>query len=465
MDREQLLPHNSEAERGVLGSILIDPAALVAALDLLTPDDFYIAAHRDIYAAMLDVHARREPVDLITLTDELQRLGKLDAVGGASYVSSLGNQVPTSQNARVYARHVADKALLRRLIEVSGQIAAMAYNETDVEGVTETARILLETALLRHNGTDSTDIAHVVDAFLATVEEAVTSGTQPGIEFGFRALDAHLFGLLPGELAYLAGRPGSGKSALAAAIAVNVARRYGGVEWVSLEMSEVQQAKRIITSWAGVNGRLIRSGFRHSDGTFDEGAYASVQAAAREVRETLRGRLRLYDQPMTMSQLRQHARRAVYKRGCRLLILDYLGLVEGDNARDTDYARVSKISRHLKQLALELHLPVLCLVQMNRESERRANKRPTLPDLRDSGGLEQDADVVLGVYRGAYYDPEAAERDPYFAQFGELIVLKMREGVANVTIPFRYEGEMTRPSDWPPTWPYAQYLKLQSGED
>lgn len=457
---EKLLPCSIEAEMGVLGCILIDATQLAVVMSHLQPADFYSEAHRTIYAAMLDVRASGRPVDYVTLGDELAKLGSLDDIGGYSYLGSLTNQVPTSLHAEYYARIVADKALCRRVIAFAEQIAAIAYNEADVDAIIETGEVLWQDAILRRGGQDSADIGAVIDRFIEQTEQSIETGVIPGVMTGFAALDAHLMGIKPGELVYLPGRPGSGKSAIAATIATSVAINHGAVEWVSLEMSDIQQAKRIITAWGEIDGRVIRANFRRPDDSIDYDAFERVKQTALQVRKALAGKLRLYDKPLSIKRLRSHAQRAVYTRGCKLLIVDYLGLVDSDDPRTKEYERVTLISRELKRLALELNIPILCLVQMNRESEKRQNKRPMLSDMRDSGDLEQAADVVIGVYRGAYYDRAPVDKDTYFAQFGELLVLKVREGVANVTIPFRFEGEYTRPSDWPVEWPYEAYLAI-----
>lgn len=462
---EKLLPQNVEAEAQTLGSIEIGGVeALVLVADLLQPSDFYDPRHEAIYAAMLDVWKRREPLALLNITDALDRAGMLDAVGGTSYVSSLINRVQNWTAITSYAEKVEATARRRRIIAAAHEMANAAYQEADADEAQALAEIHLRTALLRGGREEGTDIADAVDAFLDEIDEAMQSGTTPGITTGFRDLDAHLSGFLPTELMYLCARPGSFKSTIASAVALHVARTYGRVEWVSLEMSHVQLAKRILTSWARVNGRIIRSAFRRPDGSIDHDSYDRVRSSADDIKQ-LRGKLRLYDQPMTMERLRQHAMRAVYQRGCKLLIVDYLGLLDGDNARDSEYQRITKISKALKQLALELKIPVLCLVQMNRDSEKRADKRPTMSDMRDSGGLEQDPDWVIGLHYEARYNEKLAELDPHFRQFLELHVLKAREGVANVMIPLRIEGEYTRPSDWPTDWAWRPYTDTKGDNE
>ncbi len=455
MGAEKGLPQNIEAEASVLGCILIDPAALAGVANTLEPGDLYLEGHREVYSAMLDLWKRRQPADLMTVIDELSRRNVLDLIGGSAFVSSLTNQVPTSVNVEHYARIVERCAVLRRLIEAAAEIAGLAYSEPDADNAAETAQAILMGAVLRRGGMDSMAFGDAIDDFLAQCADAVERGVAPGVMTGFTALDDHLLGILPGELVYLCGRPGSGKSAVAAAMAATVATTHIDgtcVEWVSLEMNHVQQVKRLVTSWSGVNGRAIRAGFRLGDGQVDEVSYRRTRDQAENLRRVLGRSLRLYDRPLTMAQLSAHLRRAHAKRGVTLAVVDYLGLLDGEDMRASDYQRISRMSRELKQLALDLNIPIICLLQLNRECEKRADKRPMLSDLRDSGGLEQDADAVIAIYRGAYYNTQRAASDEQFRQFAEMLVLKAREGVANVSIPFRFESEYTRPSDWPDMW-------------
>ena len=460
---EKLLPQNIEAEQSVLGSLLIDPEALLVAMDLLQPADFYRDAHGVIFGAALDLHRRREPVDVITLCDELARTDKLEDIGGSSYVGSLANQVPTSGNVEHYARIVARTATLRRLIHAAGQIAAVAYNEPDEqEALAAAHRALLDVERGRGYRDGFVPFGVALDEFLADLLGRMDpDADHRGVLTGYRDLDAHMLGLEPGELLYLAGRPGSGKSNIAHHIAGTGALRCeaqgaGTVHWLTLEMRNVQVAKRIVCARAGVNSRYVRAGFRRADGTSDLASYARLKAAWDELREPLNRRLRVADRGCTMAELRTRLTRAVSEEDCRLAVIDYLTLLEPEDRRQSEYQRVMDFSRDLKQIALDLGIPVLCLVQMNRGSEGRENKRPQMSDLRDAGGLEQDADWILGVYRGAMYNKPRALRDEVFRRFCEIIVIKAREGVAESTmIPLRAELEYSRLVDWPEgqDWP------------
>lgn len=470
---DRLPPQNIEAETAVLGSILIDPDALAAAADLLTAEDFYRNAHHTIFAAMLELATRRTPADLITVIEALERRGDLEGVGGASYVSSLANRVPTSANVVYYAEIVANKAISRRLIHAAGEIAGIAYNEPDAEAAQEEAeRILASVRRLSGTGASRTygDVLdELLEDTLARVE-AVASGARYGLSTGFRLLDSHVVGMEPGELIYAAGRPGSGKSAFVMAVAREVAihladmarksglpqEQVGTVEWITLEMPGKQQARRLVAARAALDTKHIRAGFPAKPGSsdpFDAEAYHRFKTIVELQREQFGQSLRITDGTVSLRGLRALVARAAAERHCRLVVLDQLDLLaleqEGERRGVSEFERITRFSRELKQMALQYGLTILCLVQLNRQVEYRQNKRPMLADLRMSGQLEQDGDFVWGLYRPAYYDAERAEADQTFAEFTELLVLKARDGVANVTVPLRYEGTYTRFSDWP----------------
>lgn len=468
-----MLPQNVEAERALLGCICVDGARAVAeVVDLLEPDDFYLPLHRVIFATARQMWRQRCAIDLITLVDEMQRLHLLSE-DDALAVTGLYSDAALVAHAREYARRVERCAVLRRLIAAAGEIAGMAYRAEHAESAIEAAHAILTDATIRHGGRDSITFSDALDDFLAEMDTALTSDRAPGVLTGFAELDKHLLGFLPGDLIYLCGRPGSGKSAYAAAIAAAVAcdlRARGEsstVEWVSFEMTHTQQVKRLITSWAGVNGRTIRAGFRRADGSVDEDAVARVRETADLLRDAQGTTLRLWDQRMSLTQIKEHLTLAAYRRGLALGVVDYLGLLDpdSDQQRASEYEKITRFSRELKALALDLRIPILCLVQLNRDCEKRTNKRPQLADLRSSGGLEQDADMVLGVYRGAMYNAPQAKVDDRFRQFGEIGVLKARDGVRGVTIPTRFEAEYTRPSDWPEDWEYKTYLTINASEE
>ncbi len=459
---EKPLPQNVEAEVGVLGSLLISPDALLLVRAFLRPEDFYREAHRVIYQAACDLADAGEACDLITLCDELTRRGQLEPVGGAALVSSLANGVPTSLNIAHYARIVERCATLRRLIHAAGQIAAVAYNEPDAETARDAAQALLNAVGTRRPLGSGQWYEQALDSYLDAVLSVAEHGGQVGVRTGDAHVDDHTQGFMPGELIYLAGRPGSGKSTVAATWAHSIAEACavrggpGMVEWVTLEMRATQQVKRLLSALASVDGRLMRAGFRNNEGQIAKDAYRHVRRVAADLKTRLRHRIHFSDQPITIGEIRDLLARQVNEHGCVSAVVDYLGLVEPENARADAYQRVSDMSRRLKQIALELDIPIFCLLQLNREPERRANKRPMMADLRDSGQLEADADWVLGLYRGRYYYPRYADEDArHGGHFGDLLemgVLKARDGVAdNVTVPMRFEGAYTRVSPWPAT--------------
>ena len=297
--------------------------------------------------------------------------------------------------------------------------------------------------------------------------------TPIGLQYGLSALRKWLTGLLPGELLYIAGRPGNGKSALVATLAWQEAHRRamegaGTVEYITLEMKAAQVTQRILAGFAELDTRIMRASFKRPDGTIDAAAWQAFRNTALDTRTRLYGRLRFWDTPIQPSEIRAQLERAVAERDCRVAFIDYIGLISPEmqgRARQDEYQRLTNISRELKQSALELNIPIVCLAQMNRQSEHRPNPRPMMADIRDSGGLEQDGDFILGIYRGAEYMPTRAELDEKFNQLMELIVIKGRDTAKNFTIPLRFEGPYTRVSDWPQEWDYKHYLTLTPTDD
>jgi len=471
MDTEKLLPQSVDAERGVLGSLIIDPECAPPVLTILRAADFYRHEHRTIFTAIADLWRAHTPADLVTLIDELERGGQLGAIGGPSAVSELVNQVPTSANAVHYAQIVARKALARRVIHAAGHIAGVAYNEPDSDVLAiETLRLLMD-ALSSRIGGDSAPYRDVIDDFLAEHIAAQANGITSGIQFGLSGLDTLLMGLKPGEVAMLMGRPGSGKSALAAGVAEHAAdelaaRGAGTVEYITLEMRAAQVVGRLLAAHARIDTRVLRSNFLLPDGAVDVDAWRAMRAAAERAQAERGDALRFLARPIRVADLRMHLERAVAQRDCRFAVLDYIGLIRPDEgSRATEYQRISDLSREIKQLALALNIPIMVLAQMSRESERRGNPRPMPSDLRDSGQLEQDADIIIGLYRGAAYMPHMAAADARFKEFAEALILKVREGTPNITVPLRFEGPYARFSNWPADWPYRDYLGYMPAND
>ena len=462
---EKLLPQNVEAEAAVLGSILMDPEAMAVVAPLLESADFYREAHRTIYAAILALYHAQEPADLITVTDELDRRGQLEDVGGVSFVSSLTNQVPTAAYADHYARIVRRCARNRALIHVAGRIASIAYNQADDDAAVEVALDLV----LKVAGRGSTNgqsitrsLADVLKELALDTLARMDAKTPPGLPTGFAALDRAVVGLEPGNLIYLAGRPGSGKSALGLKIALMAALHLhaqnverASVDIITLEMSAKEQAARAVAERSEQNTRYIRAGFREpgtsaqtSDPDLD--AWTRFDEQVRWLAERAGKRVYVTDGVVSVAHLRSIVQRAVAERGCRLVVIDQIDLFSdpGD-----EFERITKMSRQLKQIAKSCGVVVLCMVQLSRKTEERRNHRPMLSDLKQSGQLEQDADMVWGIYRPAYYDED--NTDPYFKQFCELWMLKGR-GTGTGRIPLRFEAEYTRFRDWPTDWQIPQ---------
>jgi replicative DNA helicase len=397
---EKLLPQNVEAEAGVLGSLLIDPDATVQVADFLKPDDFYREAHRAIYQAMIDLYENRAPADLITLTDELARRGKLEEIGGLSYVSSLANQVPTSANVEHYARIVERTAILRRLIHAAGQIAAVAYNEPEAAVALDQAEKLIFNVSQRSMRADLEPIRDTLREYMDKLDQLhERRGDIVGVATGFGDLDKLTGGLQKSDLVILAARPSVGKTAFALSLAHNAALRFGHTIGVfSLEMSKEQLVARLLSMDAGVDQQRLRTG-RLQDDEWDR--------ISESVGRLSEAKIYLDDTPgISLVEMRSKARRLMMERGFDLLIVDYLQLMQGSGGgragHENRVQEISEISRGLKGLARELDAPVLALSQLSRAVESRTDKRPQLSDLRESGCLTGDTPIYLpdeGVYR------------------------------------------------------------------
>jgi replicative DNA helicase len=429
--KERRIPQNSEAERGVLGSLLTDPEALSLVGDRLYPQDFYQDAHRVIYRALLALYERNQPADPLTLREELEVHGDLAAAGGAPYLDSLCSAVPTSGNVEHYACIVAQKASFRRLIHASGRIAALAYDE--IEDAQERAEQLLF-ALRRQTIQDLVPLGTVVQGCLEELDALQQQRADVlGIPTGFRPLDAALGGGLQRcDLIILAARPGSGKTSLALNIAVNVAlRSHLRVAFFSLEMSARQLGLRLLATEANVDQRLLRLGQIED--------WDQVLRAADTLSE---GALWIDETPaITLAALRSKARRLMATHSVDLLIVDYLQLMHitlPDGRRfPIREQEIAEIGQGLKALAGELHIPVLALAQLNRALENRQNKRPQLSDLRESGALENEADVVLLIYREDLYQQQ---ENPATRNMADLIIAKQRNGpVGEIRVRFSPE--------------------------
>ena len=396
---EKLLPQNIEAEAGVLGSLLIDPGAIDQVADFLRPEDFYREAHREIYRAVLDLYETSDPADLITLTDELQRRGKLEEVGGISYVSSLANQVPTSANVEYYGRIVERTSILRRLISAAGQIAAVAYSEPDASVALDEAEKLVFNVSQRFTRDDLEPIRETLREYIDKLDQLHEHrGTIVGVATGFSDLDKMTGGLQKSDLIILAARPAVGKTAMALSLAHNSSLRFGRkIAIFSLEMSKEQLAARMLSMDAAVDQQKLRTG------NINDEEWDRISESVGRLSEA---DIYIDDTPgITMVEMRSKARRLMMEHGFDLLIVDYLQLMQGSGAgrgHENRVMEISEISRGLKGLARELNVPVLALSQLSRAVESRTEKKPQLSDLRESGCLAAGTPVYLpdlGVYR------------------------------------------------------------------
>jgi replicative DNA helicase len=393
---DRLPPQSLEAEQSVLGSVLIDRDAIVEVAEFLRPEDFYRQANGLIYAAMVELFERREPIDIVTVAETLERKEELDAIGGRSYLSSLSNQTPTAVHAVQYARIVERKAVLRNLIAAAGKIAGIGYEdpaeiqeaidraETELYAVSE-RRVHAGFSPLRsllHEAFDRLDYLHS------------HRGEISGIRTGFAELDTMTTGLQKSDLIVLAARPSVGKTSLALNVAENAAVRDGkSVGIFSLEMSKEQLVLRLLSSVGDIDSQRLRSGF------LEEMDFTRVAAAMTSLSEA---RVFIDDTPnISTMELRTKARRLQAEAGLDLVIVDYLQLMQASTAsRDANRVQeVSEISRGLKALARELSVPVIALSQLSRQPEMRESKEPRLSDLRESGAIEQDADLVMFLWR------------------------------------------------------------------
>ena len=427
---EKLLPQNIEAECGVLGSIIIDPEAIVQVSDFLRADDFYRDAHRTIYEVILQLYEEHEPADFITICDELERRNKLEEVGGASYITSLINQVPTSGNVEFYARIVERTAILRRLIHAAGQIAAIAYEEGDADIALDKAEQLIFNISQRHARSDFTHMRDVLAEYMNKLDQLhERRGTIVGVPTGFTDLDRLTGGLQKSDLIVLASRPGIGKTSLALSLAHSTALKYhNSIAVFSLEMSKDQLAQRLLSMDARIDQQRLRTGTIEED-EWDRIVYAM---------DTLSESNIWIDDTAGIStmEMRSKARRLHAEHGIDLIIVDYLQLMQatiGGKRNENRVQEISEISRSLKGLARELNVPVLALAQLSRAVESRQSKVPQLSDLRESGSIEQDSDIVMFIYRDDLYNQESERKN-----IADIIIAKHRNGpVGEISLYFQ----------------------------
>ena len=438
--QDKLIPQNIEAEQSVLGALFIDKNAINLVAGKLKPEDFYRIAHQIVYRAMLNLHADNQPIDMITVIEELKNMGKLKDVGDVSYITLLANMVPTAANLKFHARIVEEKALQREVIESGTTLASLGYacREGDLQNLVDTAQQRLLRLTSRNIGTDYVHIQSVVETTADRLGRMVENNEAvTGLPTGFTDLDKLIAGLHPSDFYILAARPSMGKTALALNIAENVALRGAKndeplkrVLFFSLEMSREQLVQRMICTEANLSKQELRPG-KHSGATEDEleNRKLSIMDRIWIASDKLAGSgLYIDDTPgLTIQEMRAKARRLKSEAGLDLIVIDYLQLMQAPNVKNNSENRqheVSEISRGLKAIARELNVPVLALSQLSRNVETRQVKKPMLSDLRESGSLEQDADIVMFLYREDYYKNTGAAP----SHLTELIVAKHRNG-------------------------------------
>ncbi len=417
---QRLPPQNLEAEVSVLGGVLLDNEALNRVLEVMKEGDFYRESHRKIFSAILDLYEKSEPVDLITLTEALKKREALEAVGGIEYLNSLVNSVPTAANISYYAKIVKEKAILRKLINRSTDIISQVYGVSgDVDDFLDQAeRSIFEISEDRVRPSFFS-LKEIIKSSFKTIERLYEKRQLiTGVPTGFTKLDELTSGLQPSDLIIVAGRPSMGKTALALDIAAHAAVEGGIPSAIfSLEMAKEQLALRMLCSEAKVDAHRLRGGF------LSESDWPKLTRAAGSLSEAP---IFIDDTPgLSALEMRAKSRRLKAEHNLGLVVVDYLQLMRGRADSDTREQEISDISRSLKALAKELHLPVIALSQLNRRVEERGDKRPQLSDLRESGAIEQDADVIIFLYRDEVYN--RSEDNPNKGK-AEIIIGKQRNG-------------------------------------
>jgi replicative DNA helicase len=429
---ERSLPHAAETERSILGILLLDNTAIHQVLEILRRDDFYLDAHRRIFDKIVQLYERGRPVDPVTLREELARSGELELVGGPTFLAALMDGVPQLQNIEHYARIVRDKAILRKLIFASNQIIHSCFDQQEEPDVIldRAERALFDIAEQRLTS-GFISVAEVARHQLEQVERMAGRPQMiTGVPTGFTELDSLTSGLQPSDMIVIAGRPSSGKTAFALSIAQNVARRGYTVGILSLEMSKEQLVARLLCSEAKINLHRFRGGFLSRD------EWARLAEALKTLIES---HIFIDDTPgITALEARAKARRLKHERGLDLLIVDYLQLMAVRGRAESRQQEVSEISRDLKAIAKDLGVPLIAVSQLSRAPDTRTDHRPQLSDLRDSGSIEQDADVVMFVYREEIYNPTEEN-----AGIAEIIIGKQRNGPTD-TIRLAFLKEFTR---------------------
>ena len=436
-DFERTPPQDLAAEQSVLGGMLLSKDAIADVVEIVRSNDFYKPAHALVFDTVLDLYGRGEPADPVTVVAALADRAELVRVGGAPYVHTLIQQVPTAANAAYYARIVAERAVLRRLVEAGTRIVQLGYGSAagagrEVDDVVDMAQQAIYDVTERRTSDDYTVLEELLQPTMDEIEAiGATGGVMSGVPTGFADLDRLTNGLHPGQLVIVAARPGLGKSTFGLDVARSASIRNGLTSCVfSLEMSKIEITMRLLSAEARVPLHHLRSGQLSED---------DWTKLARRIGEVSEAPLFIDDSPnMTMMEIRAKARRLKQRHGLRLVVIDYLQLMTGNKRVESRQQEVAELSRGLKLLAKELEVPVIAASQLNRGPEQRTDKRPQLSDLRESGSIEQDADMVLLLHREDYYEKESPR-----AGEADFILAKHRNGPTD-TVTVAFQGHFSR---------------------
>lgn len=435
-DMTRVPPHSVESEQSILGSILLDKDAIITVTETIKPGDFYKEAHKIIYECMLSLNNKGEPIDLITLTEELKNQGYLNNVGGISYITSLSTIVPTTSNVKYYADIVKDKSVLRKLIKASNDIISLGYDgTTKIQDVLDKAEKKIFDISQEKTSDDFKPINLVLMDTYDMIENLYTNKSDvTGITTGFKDLNKKINGLQRTDLVLIAARPAMGKTAFSLNLVQNAALKGdASVAVFSLEMSKEQLVQRMLSSQSNVELKKIKTG------TLNNNDWPRIIDAMAVLSEA---KIHIDDTPgITISELRSKCRKLKIEKGLDLILIDYLQLMEGEGNNESRQQEISKISRSLKKIAKELDCPVVALSQLSRAPEQRADHRPMLSDLRESGAIEQDADIVMFLYRDEYYHPDSESKN-----IGEIIIAKNRHGETGA-VDLVWLGEVQRFGD------------------
>ena len=434
MDIAKIPPHDLEAEQAVIGSMLTDNDAVVASSEVLKDTDFYREDNRLIYEAMMNLYAKAEPIDILTVKAELESMGKFEQVGGFEYLAELPEKVPTTANATKYIKIVEEKSMLRNLIKTANEIIELGYDPTEeIDGIMEGAEKKIFNLMQGKNQKGYTPMKDILVESFTKLEELYNRKQHiTGVPSGFADLDYRTAGFHGSELILIAARPAMGKSAFALNIAANAATKANiPVAIFNLEMSKDQLGNRILCSEAMVDSNKVRTG------KLEEADWGKLADTIGPLSEA---EIYIDDTPgISITEIRAKCRKLKLEKNIGLIVIDYLQLIQGSNKRaGSREQEIAEISRSLKILAKELNVPVIALSQLSRAVEQRPDHRPMLSDLRESGAIEQDADIVMFLYRDDYYNEESEKKN-----IAEVIIAKHRGGSTG-TVELRWLGEYTK---------------------